>query len=69
MLIYLFCFLSFDILFSVCIKQDLEKKTTQHITSFLCFCFFCFTKTSGEETMFLHNCLLKNATSAFRLIL
>lgn len=61
--------LFFDILFSVCIKQDLEKKTTQHITSFLCFCFFCFTKTSGEETMFLHNCLLKNATSAFRLIL
>lgn len=50
-------------------KTGPRKKTTQHITSFLCFCFFCFTKTSGEETMFLHNCLLKNATSAFRLIL
>lgn len=35
-------FLSFDILSSVCIKEDLEKKTTQHITSFLCLVFFGF---------------------------
>lgn len=61
LVIYLFCLLSYDILFSVCIKQDLEK---QHNTSPHFYFFIFLTKTWGEETTFLHNCLLQNATSA-----
>lgn len=48
-----FWFICFCILFSVCIKQDLEKKenTTHHLI------FIFLTKTWGEETTRLHNCL------------
>lgn len=69
-----FVFVIWYIIFCLCkTGPQKKKKTTQHITSFLCFCLFffvlfCFTKTSGEETMFLHNCLLQNATSVIQFL-
>lgn len=50
--IYLFCLLSYDILFSVCIKQDLEK---QHNTSPHFFVLF-FLPKPGEKK--LHFCTI-----------
>lgn len=45
--------LSYDILFSVCLKQDLRKKnnTTHHLIFNVCL-FFFIPKTRGEEIIF-----------------
>lgn len=61
--IYLFCLLSYDILFSVCLKQDLEK---QHNTSPHFYLFYFFLPKPGEKK--LHFCAVacyKNATRCF----
>lgn len=45
-------------------KTGPRKNNTTHHLIFICFDFF-LTKTSGEETTFLHNCLLQNAPLLF----
>lgn len=42
-------------------KTGPRKNNTTHHLIFVCFIFL--TKTWGEETTFLHNCLTQNATS------
>lgn len=47
-----------------CLFKTGPRKTTQHITSFL-FVLFFLTKTWGEETTFLHSCLLQKCYKMF----
>lgn len=65
MLIYLFCFLSFDILFSVCIKQDLEKKnnTTHHLI--FMFLFFLFYQNLGRRNYVFAQLLVEECYKCF----